>query len=311
MENFLITIEPMILVGFIGKIFKGISGGLEKIGGIGKMFLDPLQTLTGLKEGGQALGLWGPGKQKSTADSYGPESGTQFRSHLDAAFPELNPWEKAGAQQGGGGIIQSALNQETQKEGFGVQKQINNAQLANQIAIANIDKEKAENVAKIQSGATIEGATIGAESAQNVANINMHSANNVARLHLKGTKYSSDQHLEAMEISSEAMKDAALSPHRSGRTPWSTLYNALKATEGKSVGEVGQWMLDNPATALFLSTLGTGTFAAGVGASAKLTRLLKLPSIKALKAQADKIHKDLQKLKGIKNSDIIMKKSTP
>jgi hypothetical protein len=244
MEIINLNIELITFLGFLGKVFKGISSGLGSIGKIGRMVLDPLQGLVGLKQGGQALGLWGGGKTKSTADSYGPESGTQFRSHLDAAFPELNPWEKAGAQQGGAGIIQSALNQETQKEGFGLQKEINAANLANNIHVAEIEKEKSENVAKIQAGATIEGSEIGADATKYSANIKAWMDKYGYDMQRENVLIQSDTAKITAETMAKAQIKAALGKQDAWRSFFATLGSAFEWIKQKGEKALNDWISD-------------------------------------------------------------------
>src|SRR5262249_38097326 len=74
---------------------------------------------------------------KSAADK-----GTDARDFLAAAFPELNAWERAGADASSAGMVDA---------GFENQKALTKMQLDNQIEIAEMQNETQNDIAGIQS----------------------------------------------------------------------------------------------------------------------------------------------------------------
>src|SRR5215470_3860172 len=74
---------------------------------------------------------------KSAADK-----GKDTRDYLAAAFPELNPWERAGAEATPAGVVDA---------GFENQKELTKMQLANQKEIAEMQNETQKEIAGIQS----------------------------------------------------------------------------------------------------------------------------------------------------------------
>src|SRR5207247_297799 len=79
------------------------------------------------------LGLGG----KSAADK-----GKDTRDYLAAAFPELNAWERAGADASSAGMVDA---------GFENQKELTKMQLDNQKEIAEMQNETQKEIAGIQS----------------------------------------------------------------------------------------------------------------------------------------------------------------
>src|SRR5207244_12455181 len=67
---------------------------------------------------------------------------TLFRSYLAAAFPELNAWERAGADASSAGMVDA---------GFENQKELTKMQLDNQKEIAEMQNETQKEIAGIQS----------------------------------------------------------------------------------------------------------------------------------------------------------------
>src|SRR5262249_56321708 len=65
-----------------------------------------------------------------------------FRSYLAAAFPELNAWERAGADASSAGMVDA---------GFENQKELTKMQLDNQKEIAEMQNETQKEIAGIQS----------------------------------------------------------------------------------------------------------------------------------------------------------------
>src|SRR5207247_6065556 len=74
---------------------------------------------------------------KSAADN-----GKDTRDYLAAAFPELNAWERAGANASSAGMVDA---------GFETQKEITKMQLDNQKEIAEMQNETQKEIAGIQS----------------------------------------------------------------------------------------------------------------------------------------------------------------
>src|SRR5256885_669335 len=76
-------------------------------------------------------------KKKTAADS-----GKDTRDYLAAAFPELNAWERAGADASSAGMVDA---------GFENQKELTKMQLDNQKEIAEMQNETQKEIAGIQS----------------------------------------------------------------------------------------------------------------------------------------------------------------
>src|SRR5205807_8935460 len=74
---------------------------------------------------------------KSAADK-----GKDTRDYLAAAFPELNAWERAGADASSAGMVDA---------GFENQKELTKMQLDNQKEIAEMQNETQKEIAGIQS----------------------------------------------------------------------------------------------------------------------------------------------------------------
>src|SRR5690554_2026607 len=81
--------------------------------------------------GGDLVGLGG----KSAADK-----GKDTRDYLAAAFPELNAWERAGADASSAGMVDA---------GFENQKELTKMQLDNQKEIAEMQNETQKEIAGI------------------------------------------------------------------------------------------------------------------------------------------------------------------
>src|SRR5262249_14228176 len=77
---------------------------------------------------------------KSAADK-----GKDTRDYLAAAFPELNAWERAGADASSAGMVDA---------GFENQKELTKMQLDNQKEIAEMQNETQKEIAGIQSAAS-------------------------------------------------------------------------------------------------------------------------------------------------------------
>src|SRR5438128_7347832 len=71
---------------------------------------------------------------------------TRRSSDLAAAFPELNAWERAGADASSAGMVDA---------GFENQKELTKMQLDNQKEIAEMQNETQKEIAGIQSATTI------------------------------------------------------------------------------------------------------------------------------------------------------------
>src|SRR5262249_62031803 len=70
------------------------------------------------------------------------DKGKDTRDYLAAAFPELNAWERAGADASSAGMVDA---------GFENQKELTKMQLDNQKEIAEMQNETQKEIAGIQS----------------------------------------------------------------------------------------------------------------------------------------------------------------
>src|SRR3989442_15951767 len=70
------------------------------------------------------------------------DKGKDTRDYLAAAFPELNAWERAGADASSAGMVDA---------GFENQKELTKMQLDNQKEIAEMQNETQKEIACIQS----------------------------------------------------------------------------------------------------------------------------------------------------------------
>src|SRR5580692_6839182 len=113
---------PSFVSGAMAKAGKGLLEGTLQAGT--SAVSDKLLDLVGL--GG-----------KSAADK-----GKDTRDYLAAAFPELNAWERAGADASSAGMVDA---------GFENQKELTKMQLDNQQEIAEMQNETQKEVAGIQS----------------------------------------------------------------------------------------------------------------------------------------------------------------
>src|SRR5476651_2878693 len=113
---------PTFVSGAIAKAGKGLLEGTLQAGT--SAVSDKLLDLVGL--GG-----------KSAADK-----GKETRDYLAAAFPELNAWERAGADASSAGMVDA---------GFENQKELTKMQLDNQKEIAEMQNETQKEIAGIQS----------------------------------------------------------------------------------------------------------------------------------------------------------------
>src|SRR5438046_913586 len=95
-----------------------------------------LARLTSSAVSDKLLDLVGLGG-KSAADK-----GKDTRDYLAAAFPELNAWERAGADASSAGMVDA---------GFENQKELTKMQLDNQKEIAEMQNETQKEIAGIQS----------------------------------------------------------------------------------------------------------------------------------------------------------------
>src|SRR6267378_1814736 len=128
---------PSFVSGAMAKAGKGLLEGTLQAGT--SAVSDKLLDLVGL--GG-----------KSAADK-----GKDTRDYLAAAFPELNAWERAGADASSAGMVDA---------GFENQKELTKMQLDNQKEIAEMQNETQKEIAGIQS-ATSRQNTKDQEYAQN------------------------------------------------------------------------------------------------------------------------------------------------
>src|SRR3712207_1313416 len=113
---------PCFVSGAMAKAGKGLLEGTLQAGT--SAVSDKLLDLVGL--GG-----------KSAADK-----GKDTRDYLAAAFPELNAWERAGADASSAGMVDA---------GFENQKELTKMQLDNQKEIAEMQNETQKEIAGIQS----------------------------------------------------------------------------------------------------------------------------------------------------------------
>src|SRR5205823_4130612 len=113
---------PSSVSGAMAKAGKGLLEGTLQAGT--SAVSDKLLDLVGL--GG-----------KSAADK-----GKDTRDYLAAAFPELNAWERAGADASSAGMVDA---------GFENQKELTKMQLDNQKEIAEMQNETQKEIAGIQS----------------------------------------------------------------------------------------------------------------------------------------------------------------
>src|SRR5712664_1153254 len=113
---------PSFVSGAMAKAGKGLLEGTLQAGN--SAVSDKLLDLVGL--GG-----------KSAADK-----GKDTRDYLAAAFPELNAWERAGADASSAGMVDA---------GFENQKELTKMQLDNQKEIAEMQNETQKEIAGIQS----------------------------------------------------------------------------------------------------------------------------------------------------------------
>src|SRR6478752_1210833 len=111
---------PSFVSGAMAKAGKGLLEGTLQAGtsAVSHKLLD-------------LVGLGG----KSAADK-----GKETREYLAAAFPELNAWERAGADASSGGMVDS---------GFENQKELTKMQLDNQKEIAEMQNETQKEIAGI------------------------------------------------------------------------------------------------------------------------------------------------------------------
>src|SRR5436305_1963168 len=74
--------------------------------------------------------------------SYAADKGKDIRNYLAAAYPDLNAWERAGADASSAGMVDA---------GFEKQKELTKMQLDNQKEIAEMQNETQKEIAGIQS----------------------------------------------------------------------------------------------------------------------------------------------------------------
>src|SRR5438128_4204411 len=77
-----------------------------------------------------------------SSDLSAADKGKDTRDYLAAAFPELNAWERAGADASSAGMVDA---------GFENQKELTKMQLDNQKEIAEMQNETQKEIAGIQS----------------------------------------------------------------------------------------------------------------------------------------------------------------
>src|SRR5437667_177970 len=118
---------PSFVSGAMAKAGKGLLEGTLQ--GVTSAVSDKLLDLVGL--GG-----------KSAADK-----GKDTRDYLAAAFPELNAWERAGADASSAGMVDA---------GFENQKELTKMQLDNQKEIAEMQNETPKEIAGIQSATSLQ-----------------------------------------------------------------------------------------------------------------------------------------------------------
>lgn len=127
-------------------VTEAVSGGIKSavsgaFGDLGSSVVDKL------------LGRGGKSGPMSGADM-----GAQARAYLDAAFPELNPWEKAGAGASGAGVEGAAQDNAIKlaKMQNDTQKDIARIQADTQKDIAKMTNDTSLDVAGIQSSTSRE-----------------------------------------------------------------------------------------------------------------------------------------------------------
>src|SRR5436190_10584990 len=88
------------------------------------------------------LGLGIPAEPLFRSGKSAADKGKDTRDYLAAAFPELNAWERAGADASSAGMVDA---------GFENQKELTKMQLDNQKEIAEMQNETQKEIAGIQS----------------------------------------------------------------------------------------------------------------------------------------------------------------
>src|SRR5262249_56147307 len=100
--------------------------------------------------------------------------GKDTRDYLAAAFPELNAWERAGADASSAGMVDA---------GFENQKELTKMQLDNQKEIAEMQNETQKEIAGIQSARSEERFSRNAET-DLVCRLLLEKKNNKNNRHL-------------------------------------------------------------------------------------------------------------------------------
>src|SRR5579864_4052090 len=126
-------------------MFGAIAGGIASAlagGAMSKLLVGGQKAASGGIQGdvlatdNNTVGM-GVAGMKSAADK-----GKDTRDYLAAAFPELNAWERAGADASSAGMVDA---------GFENQKELTKMQLDNQKEIAEMQNETQKEIAGIQS----------------------------------------------------------------------------------------------------------------------------------------------------------------
>lgn len=187
-------------------------------------------------------------------------AGTANRDYLDAAFPELNPWEKAGA---------SATNAGVGMEGIGNQSDMQTKELATrvgmqdqQIAFGKEQLAAQERMNAVSAAAGVQSATIGQGPnwALNPYNIALAEAN--TRLADERSNRESVESAATMDRTTQSWIDSIPKILMSGKSGFGTVrtddnfksdaikaavagdaYNGVKSMiSGGGFGKIGKWI---------------------------------------------------------------------
>src|SRR5437867_1178497 len=135
--------------GAMSKLFGG--GQKAASGGIQGDVLATDNNTVGMGDAGIKSAIQGsnvPNPDEAVPDLVGlggksaADKGKDTRDYLAAAFPELNAWERAGADASSAGMVDA---------GFENQKELTKMQLDNQKEIAEMQNETQKEIAGIQS----------------------------------------------------------------------------------------------------------------------------------------------------------------
>lgn len=245
--------EIILLAGFLGKIFKGDFEGL-------------FEDFIGLADSGISKGIGGTaeefvrGKLSSGVglleNIKGAYSGNQHRNFLEKAYPGTTPWEQLGGPGGASsGQAPARIKAKVDREGFGVQKEINNAMLRNQMKIARLKADTDIEKELIKEGYHLKGAEMTSGATRYAADQSY-----------EGTKLTSAAMKEAAKIHAKATERAALGRQDPARSALSTLWKVYDEVRTMTPGEIVGWLEKNPGIATILGAY-FGSKAIGAGAS--------------------------------------------